>query len=212
MKIQPYIEKLEQSPEYTKFNTQYPDSFVVAGFFVLDFETNKNIHQIDFFIPSKKKVAAFSLDDNVTLKILDAMNEKVPEKMEPSTNIDLDTLKGILEDEMKNRSMSEEIKKMIAVVHTDDGKKIWNVNCILSGMEILKAHVEDESKTVLKIEKVSMLDIIKKIPKTQLQNMAPQGDAKEDINKLNKMESEIEKEKERLKAQLEKEKAEAKQE
>ena len=57
MKIQPLIEKLEGTEVYKKFKEEYKDSFLVAGFFVLDYETNKNVNQIDYFIPSEKKVS-----------------------------------------------------------------------------------------------------------------------------------------------------------
>ena len=101
MKIQPYVEKLNTSKEYEEFQKKYNDAFLVAGFFVLDFETGQNIHQIDYYIPSDKKVAAFTLDDKVVVQLLDTVNEKVPEKLEMKTKIDLDALKGILDDEMK---------------------------------------------------------------------------------------------------------------
>src|SRR3989344_7512499 len=125
MKLKPYIKKLNSSLEYKKFIESNKDAFLVAGFFVLDLEMGNNIHQIDFYVPSKKKFAAFTLDGKVDLKLIDTMSKKVPEKLDIKTNIDLDALKGILEDEMKNRSITEDIKKIIAIVQTIDGKKAW---------------------------------------------------------------------------------------
>ena len=204
MKIKPYIEKLEASEEYKNFKIKYPDAFLAAGFFVLDLESGANVHQIDFYIPSQKKIAAFSLDGKETgLKILETMNDKVPETLDMNTTIDLDALSGVLADEMKNRGMSEKIKKVIAIIQNIDGKKIWNLNCVLTGMEILRSHVEDESQTVLKIEKSSVLDIMKNMPTPKLLN-APQAkpDVKGEIEKLDKIEAEIEKAKEKLKQEL----------
>jgi hypothetical protein len=202
MKIQPYIEKLHTSKEYKDFQKKYKNSFLVAGFFVLDFETGQNIHQIDYFLPSEKKVAAFTLDGDVELRVLETMNDKLPEKLDIKTKIDLDALKGILEDEMKNRSITESIKKVIAVIQTQDGKKMWILNCILSGMEILKAHIDDESQTVLKMEKASILDYIKKVPSQGQGEMAPRPLKKEDLDKqieqLDKLKKELEKEKSKL--------------
>ncbi len=207
MKIKPYVEKLNASQAYKSFVKKYNDAFLVAGFFILDIEMGKNIHQVDFFIPSEKKFAAFTLDGGVNLQILDTTVDKIPEKLDINTKIDLDAIQGILEDEMKNRNMTEEIKKIIAVIQNVKGKKIWNINSILSGMEILKAHIEDESQTVLKMEKTSFSDIMKKIPIEKMQTPAaeevqePQSEEeKEDqIKKLEKLEEEIEKEKQRLK-------------
>jgi len=165
MKIKPYFEKLSASKEYKDFQKSYSDAFMIAGFFILDFESGKSLHQIDYYIPSEKKIAAFTLDKGIMMQMLDMMNAKiVPEKLDMNTNVDLDALRGILEDEMKNRSITEEIKKIIAILQTVDGKKIWNLNCVLSGMSILKAHVDDDSQTVLKMEKASVMDYVKKMP------------------------------------------------
>ena len=174
MKIQPYVQKLESSQIYKKFRKENEESFVVAGFFVLDYETGTNIHQIDYYVPSKKQVAAFNLDGEVEVRLLDMMSkEKVPQKLDIKTKVDLDALRGILEDEMKNRNITETIKKCVAVIQMVDGKKLWVLSCVLSGMEILKAHVDDESRTVLKMEKASMLDYIKKMPALPQKSQEP---------------------------------------
>lgn len=204
MKIRPYIEKLESAKEFTNFKSKYPDAFIMAGFFVLDYEQGQNMHQIDFYLPKEKKVAAFTIDKGVQFQILETPSKKTPEKLDIKTNIDLDALKGILEDEMKNRSISQEIKKMIAVLQCINGKKIWNVNCVLSGMEILKSHIEDESETVLKLEKISMMDIMKKIPTQELMQQKPSSkkDIQIELQKLDKIEEELEKEKSKLNKEL----------
>jgi|TARA_Y100000310_G_C20571228_1_gene758142 hypothetical protein len=186
---------------------------MVAGFFVLDLEMKKNIHQIDYYLPKEKKVAAFTLDDKVILQLLEVMDaSRIPEKLDAETEIDLDALEGILEDEMKNRGMSEDIKKIIAVLQVQGGKKVWNLNCVLSGMEILKAHVEDKSKTVLKMEKVSLGEIMQQVPggakamagSAGKEGQANEGDVKKELEKLNKLEEQIEKEKEKLKKSVKK--------
>ena len=206
MKIKPYIDKLEQSEEYKNFKTKYPEAFLVAGFFVLDLEDGANIHQIDFYVPSEKKIAAFSLDGEIKVKLLETLNDKVPEQLGVNTNVDLDALSGILADEMKNRGISENIRKIIAVIQNIEGKKIWNLNCVLTGMEILKSHIEDESQTVLKIEKTSILEVMKKMPAPALMKaQAPTGskeEIKDELEKLNKIEDELEKAKEKLKEEL----------
>ncbi len=205
MKIKPYVQKLEGSKEYKTFRNKYPDSFMTAGFFILDFETGKNVHQVDFYVPTEKKVAAFTLDQGVNLQMLDMVNvTKTPEKLEMNTNIDLDALQGILMDEMHNRGMSEQIRKIIAVIQTVNGKKIWSLNCVLSGMEILNSHVEDDSKTVLRIDKTSLMDIMKKVPLKEMAAKQGKGDVKAELKNLEKLESEIGKEKEKLKLEINK--------
>lgn len=237
MKIQKYLKKLQSSKEFKDFMKKNSDAFLMAGFFIIDLEAGKAAHQINYFIPSKKKVAIFSVDNKIELQIVDTIGaHPSPTQLDMNTEIDLDTLPGILEDEMKNRSITDEIKKIIAIVQNIDGKKIWNLNCVLSGMNILKAHVEDASKSVLKMEKSSIMDYIQKMPmppgaqaagkpQIQLPGQAPapslspasaqasegneeqpsEEQIKEEMNKLNKLEEAIEKEKSILKSEMLKE-------
>ena len=211
MKLAPYVNKLNDSTAFKDFQKSHKDAFMVAGFFVLDLETNNNIHQIDYYVPSKKKVAAFTLDKRVTMQMLYLLNSKAPEKLDIKTNIDLDQLYGILEDEMKNRNITENIKKIIAILQNIEGKKIWNLSCVLSGMGILNAHVEDSSKSVLKMEKKNLLDFVQKLNPADLKNMqqgttsagknvaaAPAEDVDTQIKKLDDLTKAIEKEKEAL--------------
>lgn len=211
MKLQPFVQQLEKTPEFGKFRDKYADAYLVAGFFVLDFETNQHLYQIDYFVPREKKVAAFTLgEEQIVLQLLDTMNDKTPERLEATSNIDLDALQGILEDEMKNRSMTEEIKKIIAVIQTVERKKVWILNCVLSGMEILKAHVEDASETVLKMERASVMEYIKKIPggasmmggqqqgaPEEMEEPSPE-DLEAKIHELDRIKKELEKEKQRI--------------
>lgn len=207
MKIKPYVDKLEKSKEYSDFSKKHPDAYLVAGFFVLDLEGKHNVHQIDFYIPSLKKIGAFTLDHGVTLQMMNpVVASKTPEELDLKTNIDLEALPGILKDEMRNRSMSEDIKKIIAVIQTIEGKRIWNLNCVLTGMELLKSHIEDSSESVLKIEKLSMMDLVKKMPMETLKNMqqaqqqgaAPKKDVAGELKKLDALAVEIEREKKAL--------------
>lgn len=213
MKIKTYLDKLNSSPAYKEFIQQHPDSYLVAGFFVLDLESGKGIHQIDYYVPSQKKIAAFTMDNHVTMQLLDTMSKQIPPALEIPTNVDLDAIPGILDDEMKNRGITEDIKKIVAIIQNLGGKKIWNINCVLSGMGILKAHVEDESKTVLKMEKSSIMDYIQKLPMPpQVMQKGQKGpvdsvevgpeDAEEELKKLDKLEEAIEAEKSKLKKQI----------
>ncbi len=205
MKVDPYVEKLNSSQEFKEFKEKNPDSYLAAGFFIIDLENENNIHQIDYYIPSSKKIAAFTLDEEIKVQVLDTLNEKVPEKLDLKINTDLEALKGILEDEMKNRNMSQSIKKLIAVIQTIEGKDTWTINCVLSGMEILRASIEDESKTVLKMEKSSIMEFVKKVPVQQLKpKPSPESkeQIKQELSKLNELADEIKKEKSELESEL----------
>lgn len=216
MHIAPYVEKLHTSPEFNAFQKEHPDSYLVAGFFVLDYEGNKHVHQLDYYVPKEKKVAAFTLDKGIQLQLLSLMKAEVPEQLEHRTHIDLFALKGILEEEMKNRMISETIHKNIAVLQTIKGKKLWTLNCVLSGMGILKAVIEDETGSVLKMEKTSIMDYVKKMPGTALNQAVQHAETKtgqslptkqraqmqHELHRLDELEKKIEEEKVTLKQEL----------
>ncbi len=163
MKIQPYLEKLENSRQFKEFQEKNPKAYFSAGFFVLDFESKKNVHQIDYFIPKSKKIATFMLDSKVEMKLGEASNETTPKKIDGSIQLDLDILKGIVEDEMKNNMVTTKLQKIIAVLQNLNGKLIWNLNCITTDMGVIKVHIDDSSHSVLKFEKINLFDIVKKL-------------------------------------------------
>ncbi len=222
MKIAPYVEKLNSSNVFKEFKKRHKDAFMAAGFFIIDLEEGKNLHQIDYYVPSEKKIAAFTLDKGVTMQMMDMIHgAKGPEELEIKTNTDLDALQGILQDEMKNRTITEQLKKIIAILQKVDGKTLWNLNCVMSGMGILRAHVEDSSKSVLKMEKINMMDYVQKVQnpatmqkmqaqKSTAQTLQPKSSEKaameEEVKKLEILEKEIEKEKAQLEEKLSKEK------
>lgn len=165
MKFEHYLKRVEESPEFKKFREKHGKAYLCAGFFVLDFEQGKHMHQIDFCIPRSNKIATFNLDEGVKIKISEPIKmKKKLEKLEPETKTDIDALKGIVHDEMLNRSVTQDIKKIIAVLQKQDGRKIWNLNCITSELGIMKVHIDDDTSSVLEFEKASLFDFIKQMP------------------------------------------------
>lgn len=164
MKIQPYIDKLNNSKEFKSFQEKSPNAYFAAGFFVLDFETKKNLHQIDYYDPKTKKMMTFMLDEKeIEVKSGEVINKNIPKKIEGAINLDLDILKGLVQDEMKNNTVTSKIQKIIAILQNTDNKLVWNLNCITNDMGIIKVHVDDESHSILKFEKVNLFDVVKKL-------------------------------------------------
>ena len=163
MKFSHYLERVSTSKQFKKFQKENKKAYLCAGFFVFDFEEGKDVHQVDYFMPKNKKIAAFLLDDKLSYKVAESLTGNTPEEIKGDTKMDLDKLKGIVEDEMKNHTITEGIIKMIAILQCNGGKKIWNLNCILNGMALLRVHVDDASGDILKFEKASFLDFVRKL-------------------------------------------------
>jgi len=163
MKIQPYFDKLKSSKEYNNFISKNPSAYLSSGFFVLDFQTKKNMHQIDYYIPKNKKIQTFILDSKeVISKESETLNQIVPKKINQNISLDLDVLKGLVEDEMKNHTITTKLQKIIAIIQNVEGKLVWNLNCITTDMGIIKVHISDRDHSILKFDKINLYDVMKK--------------------------------------------------
>ncbi len=161
MKFSHYLKRLEESSEFRDFKEKHKNSYLCAGFFVLDFETHKNMHQIDFALPNGK-IATCILEEGVKINISkQALKKKLPE-IKDEVKTDIDALKGIVDDEMKNHTVTQNIKKIIAVVQNLDGKNIWSLSCITDGLGLIQVHLDDATENILKFEKRSLFDFVKK--------------------------------------------------
>ncbi len=163
MKIQPYFEKLNESKKFQNFKSKNPKAFFSAGFFVLDFVEKKNLHQLDYYLPEEKKMTTFMLDGNVEMKKSEISGKGTPKEIQGDIKLDLDILKGIVEDEMKNHTITHKLHKIVAIIQNLNGKLIWNLNCITSDMGIIKVHIDDATHSVLKFEPLNLFDIVKKL-------------------------------------------------
>ncbi len=169
MKFSEYKQKVESSEEFKKFKQENPDSYLCAGFFVFDYETKDNKKQAVDYSIKDGEIATFDIatDENNQEKIIKKISEKAIKKskikeIKETAKTDLEALKEIVEDEMKNKMITGNIKKMIIVLQMLNNDLIWNIQAILSGMEIINIHIDDSDKSVLKFEKFSLRDIIRK--------------------------------------------------
>lgn len=183
MKFNHYQERVEASKEFKDFSKQHKKAYLGAGFFILDFEAGKNSHQLDYVLPNGK-IATFILDDGIKMKISEQAIKKTLDKIPQKVKTDLEALRGIVHDEMRNRNVTDEIRKIIAVLHILDNKLVWNLQCILNGLSILNVHVDDSDQTVLKFEKYSLMDVMKMMPKQVQPQQTAESPASDKVKEI----------------------------
>lgn len=180
MKFQEYIEKVQADAAYKTFMKEHGDAYLCAAFFVRDYKENHNESSVDFFTPKEKKVMTFSFSKDKTIQArpLDMLKQgeaKIPKALSGNVALDIDQLKGLIVDEMHNRTITGDVDKLISILHNPDGKLIWHCTAFLSGMAIVKADIEDTSKSVVFMERLSFLDLLKPMKQliANVQNMDP---------------------------------------
>jgi len=164
-------ERITTSKVFQNFKSDYPNSTLCAGFFIIDIEQNNIKKTLDYIVD--ERVFTFTLDNNeITMqedKLVDSKGRPKLSKINPTTNIDPEDLKGTIGIEALDNGIKEKLTKIIAVLQNYSGKEtnnqqtqIWNLTCIFEGFIILHILIDSETKKILKFEKKNMMDWIKK--------------------------------------------------
>ncbi len=167
MKASHYIKEVKKSQAFKEFIKEDPEAYVCSLFFIRDFNGPQNETQVDFYSPKNKNIVSFKIGNGIeripAAKKAETITHKkiIPKPLSESIKMDLDELKPTLVDEMRNRDMTYEIEKILAVLNVADDRPIWNCTGFLKGLGLLQAHIEDESASVLFMEKHSLMDMIR---------------------------------------------------
>ncbi len=161
------LEKIKASETFKGFIKENPDAELCSGFFIIDFFGNDNKKSLDYKV--SEKIFSFSVDDfgkvkMIEDKLIEERGVKFPklEKIEPSVNVDLDELKSISGIKALDEGISAKFSKIIAVLQKHEGKQIWNLTCMLEGLIILHVLIDANSGDIIKFERKSMMDLIRK--------------------------------------------------
>ena len=167
MKIDHYLKKLEKTESFKKFKQEDPKAYLCSFFIIRDFEENHNETQADFYSPKSKKIISFKFDKKVERIPLDKKAETlthkkfIPKPLGEKIKLEIEELKPTIIDEMHNRGLTDNIKKILVILQNMDDRDVWNCHCFLNGMALLQAHIEDTSESVLFMERKSFLDMMK---------------------------------------------------
>ena len=161
------LEIVKNSEKFKALIKEHPNLELCGGFFVIDFFGNDNKRSIDFKIG--EKVYTFSLRDDNSVKfeedkLLKPENPTSPrlEKIEKPIQIDLEEAAGIAKTRTLDEGIAAKFNKIIAVLQNYENKQVWNFTCMLEGLIIIHVIVNADSGDILKFERKSMMDLIRK--------------------------------------------------
>jgi len=166
-----FLSRLESSKIYREFIAKHSDAYLSACFFVLDFATQCNVYELDFYTPGEKKIATFSIPayntKEVEMKLSEMLSkntksdEEVPAKLE-TVLLSLEELQELVKKAMKKHNVMRGLNKIIVIVQNNKGRVIWQLNCITEGFSIIKLKIDDKNKNVVSFEQVSLFDFVRK--------------------------------------------------
>lgn len=163
---------ITSSEVFKKFIKENPSAELCTGFFILDFLSNDNKKTLDYKIDSK--IFTFSLNekDEITMqedKLMDLPNTPKLQKIEPEVNIEIEQIKGIAKKQALHNGISADFHKIIAVLQkykekeNYEDKQVWSLTCMLEQLIILHILIDSKTGDILKFERKSMMDMIRKI-------------------------------------------------
>ena len=162
-------QKITESEAFQAFIKENPEAELIAGFFILDFISNDSKKSIDYRY--NNKIFTFELKDNGSVKmnqdeLIDSPNSPALLKLIPEIKLELNELKGIAGMKALEEGISSKFNKIIAVLQRQnrDGKELqlWNLTCMLDGLIILNILIDAETGDIIKFERRSMMDLIRK--------------------------------------------------
>ena len=156
---------IAESKTFRNFKEQHPTAELVAGFFILDFISNDTKNSLDY--KHKDKIFTFSLNQNneITLtedKLIETSTHPQLTPIQPTTNIELNRLKSITEKKASEDNIHVNFNKIIAVLQNHENKQVWNLTCMLDQLQILHVLIDSNTGEIIKFEKKSLMDFIKK--------------------------------------------------
>lgn len=166
MKVQDLIQELEETKHYLLFKEQNPETFFAAAFLILDTESKTEQIQLDYFLPSSNKIAAFchpftepKIHDNIISVQAGKTEPITPTLMQTQTTeikIDIDDLEKTSNKLIKENNSGIKPTKIIAILKDDT----WNLTCMDNALGIVRLKINAITEELLNFNKGSLMDFM----------------------------------------------------
>jgi hypothetical protein len=154
MELKDLVAELKNCPGYTNFESQNSDAYFSAGFIIFDLSAGTEKTQLDFFIPSKNKVASFEFPFNEP-KIHEDKIESMA-KQELDLKVDIDDIITMCKEIIFEKNFKMNPSKIIAILRDNQ----WNLTCLDNVLGIVRIRVDAFTAEVISSEKGSLMDFM----------------------------------------------------
>ena len=165
MNIQFYLEKLQDSKNFQNFIKENKDAYLCSGFIVIDLEGKDSKTHFDYYLPSVKKMFSFKIEENCIKIPVENFGEKVPEKVSMNFNFELNDIKKLVEEKIRQENIKNKIQKMLFSLQAKDGRDFLIGTVFVSGLGMLKVDINLKEMKITDFKKnsfFSMMNVFKK--------------------------------------------------
>lgn len=169
------LRRIEGSDEFKNFRKEYEDSYLCSAFFVFDLESQSETKQLDYYIPSKEKIASFLVDNVIKFSIDDIFQKenRTLKKISPEFKIGFEEAIDIAKERLEVENAKEKketgtkgsgkINKVIGILQELDKKQIWNFTCMIGGTNMMLIHIDVNTGEITKIDKVNIMNFVRRV-------------------------------------------------
>ena len=165
MKVKDLYEELQDKKFFQDFKKQNPETFLYAGFFVLEIESSSEKLQLDFYDPKQKKIEIvefpfekIKVQENSLPGLEDFTLDS--EKINPlnlELKIDIDDLENSVKKVLEKNNSKVSPTKIIAVLKDN----VWNLTCMDNMLSVVTIKIDAGTGDEISFKKNSLLDIVK---------------------------------------------------
>ncbi len=165
MNFQFYLEKLHHSDVFKEFMKENSDAYLSSGFFVIDKEGKDNKQHFDYYAPLSKNMVSFSVGSEIEKIPVKMFDDKVPEEVSDKHDFALNDVEKIVVDEIEKQKIKAKVQKIIFSLQRLDGKDFLVGTIFVSGLGMLRIHIDLSEMKITFFEKKSFFDMMKVIKK-----------------------------------------------
>jgi hypothetical protein len=158
MNLSELIKQFRESPAHKNFIVDNQESFLCAGFFILNLENPEyNKYSLDLFLPKEGKVATADFPFS-SIKIQEDKIKPCSELIESQILIKSDEeLKEKFEELKKQNNSTHQTNKLIVILKDS----VWNITALSNALDILRVHINAKTNRCEKFEKVGLTSFVK---------------------------------------------------
>lgn len=160
MNFKYYLRQLQENSNYKKFLKENPDAYLCSGFFTIDKEGDDNKQHLDFYIPSKKSMTSFQMEQDAKMTTVDLLPDKVPEKISLDFDIDFDEIEKQIYERMRTHRINNRIQKLIFSLQKSEDKDYLMGTVFISMFGLIKVNIEAKTGKIIDFEKKSFFDLV----------------------------------------------------
>jgi hypothetical protein len=154
MELKNLLQELGDCTGYKEFQSQNGDAYFSAGFIIFDLAQETEKIQLDFFIPSKKKVASFEFpfgEPKLHEDHIESMAKQIVE-----LKVDIDDIITMCKEIIFEQNFKMKPAKIIAILRDNQ----WNLTCLDNVLGIVRIRIDAITASVVSSEKGSLMDFM----------------------------------------------------